>query len=327
MNLIVGDPHIKVAKIEDGRLFIEKLLALCPSHDRVIVLGDLFDSFALIRSEVLSLWNHFVRNADCEIVMIVGNHDYAGQEGGTHALEAFRNEDGGTFVVSDLMEIGGMYFLPFRRDIKQFEEEAKSVPQGKLLFCHQSFNGCQFGNGFYDPHGADPNAVSHLKGVISGHIHTSQKIQNIWYPGSPFQHSFGEANESKFVFSIEYTPEGYKIAAQHDLEMPRYIEIQADSVSALLDNLPVPKAQDSYKFVAKGSPQEIVAFRQDERFKTFRSKARRVVDALIPERGQIVLPGKDGTTKAEKREAYILSRKWRTPAERLVVAARDLLAE
>jgi DNA repair exonuclease SbcCD nuclease subunit len=331
MDLIIGDPHIKQQKIEDGRLFIEKLLVLAKAHKRVIILGDLFDSFALIRSEVLALWAHFLRECPVPVVMLVGNHDYAGQDGGTHALEALKDEHNHVYVADERLLIRqDIHCLPFMRDIKQFEAACKATPPGSILFCHQSFSGCKFGSGYYDPHGADPNCVSHLKGVISGHVHTSQQIFNVWYPGSPFQQNFGEAGDEKFIYSIEFAPEepfGYRVAQRHDLGMPRYIEIQAESISGLLDRLPVPNTQDSYKFVAKGSPQEILAFRADERFKMFRSKARRVVDALIPERGQIVLPGQDGITKTEKREAYIRSRKWRTPAARLLVAANALLAE
>lgn len=326
LSLIVGDPHLQVQRLEDGRLFIEKLIVLSSTHRRMVITGDLFHSFALIRSEVLSLWTDFFIRVKCPVTVLVGNHDYAAQDGGTHALEPLRHLDGVT-VIDSPTNAGGIYYLPFIRDVKTFEAECQKIPAGKLLFCHQSFNGAKFGNGYYDPHGADPVCVSHLKGVISGHIHNAQQVFNIWYPGSPFQQNFGEAGDDKFVYSIEITPEGYSVAERHDLQLPRYIEIKADSVSQLLENLPEPNALNSYKFIARGSPQEIIAFRQDERFKIFRSKVRRVVDALVPERGEVNLLGQDGTTKTEKREAYIKSRKWRTPVARLCLAANSLLAE
>jgi len=148
---------------------------------------------------------------------------------------------------------------------------------------------------------------------------------NIWYPGSPFQQNFGEAGEDKHVYSVSLTLEGCRDVLPFDLALPRYIQVEADSVSELLVRIPEPEARNSYKFVAKGSPQEIVAFWQDEKVKNFRPKVRRVVDALVPERGQIILPGQNGGTKTEKREAYIKSRKWRISSDRLCLAASNLI--
>jgi DNA repair exonuclease SbcCD nuclease subunit len=180
--LVVGDPHLQIQKIEDGRKFIEQLYTVAAQHELLILLGDLFHTFAVVRSEVLSLWNEFFQHIEkkCHVVALVGNHDYAGQSGGSHALEVFKNR---IMVIDQPGCFYGVYFFPFFRDNAKFEEEARKVPDNSVLLCHQSFTGAQFETGYYDPHGADPASVSHLAGVISGHIHSRQMVNNIWYPG------------------------------------------------------------------------------------------------------------------------------------------------
>lgn len=328
--LVVGDPHLQVQKIEDGRKFIERLYPLAVEHEMLILLGDLFHTFAVVRSEVLALWNEFFKHVEkrMHVVALVGNHDYAGQSGGSHALEVFK---GRIEVVDSKLPscFAGIYFLPFFRDNKEFESACLSLPNDAMLVCHQSFTGATFDNGYYDPHGADPSCVKHLGSVISGHIHTQQRIGNIWYPGTPFQHTFAEAGQEKRVFTIHLSQTGYTLNKEHNLGMPRFEIVQVKDATkplceGLLEVLPSPEPGVSYRISGRGSPQEIADFWKTPQAKAFRSGARRVVDALIPERGAVNLPGSAGKTKREKLESFIRGKKWRTSEDELCNKAAAL---
>lgn len=346
--LLVGDPHLKVSRIDDAKEFLTKLQAELLSnlvenkddpekrYSKVIILGDLFDTFAVIRSEILSLWYTFVSEASNiigpdNLIMIVGNHDYAGAKGGTHALEPFKNLARVIDEV-DILSIGGIdcYFLPFKRENEDFERIAKEMAPGRVLFCHQSFNGATFENGFYDPHGADPESVAHLAKVVSGHIHTRQSVgHNIYYPGTPFQQSFGEAGQEKGLVVVDVGSDvdgGVAISGSIDLDMPKFHVLSFDSASQAR----VPKdvnPRDSYKIVAPGGPQEIADFWRSEEAKVFRGAVKRVVDAMTPVKTTESSITEKAVTMEEKLEAFIKSRKWRTPQEALIGRARLLLSE
>lgn len=330
-TLVVGDPHIQAQKLDDGRKFIERLYQTAEGHEMIVILGDLFHTFALIRSEVLSLWNEFFEkiHKKMHVVALVGNHDYAGQSGGSHALETFREK---IHVVDELSCFAGIFYMPFYRDNEKFKKDVLALPKGAMLFCHQSFTGAQFENGFYDPHGVDPACVKHLGEVISGHIHSKQKIQNVWYPGTPFQHTFAEAGQEKRVFTIHLSQTGYTLIKDHDLQMPRFEVIQVRDPmkplsEGLLEVLPEPESHVSYKIVGRGTPIEIAEFWKNPKAKAFRKKTRRVVDGLIPERGAVSLPGSNGKSKREKLESFIQGKTWRTPTDELCTAAGSLLFE
>lgn len=320
-TLVVGDPHLQHSKLDDAGKFLDLLRELSSDHDQLLLLGDLFHTFAIIRSEVLSLWNSFFcEMAPKKIISLVGNHDYASQAGGNHALEVFKDK---ILVVDQLQNIDGVYFLPFIRDRDEFVSRCRSIPSRAILVCHQSFMGVHFAGGFSDPEGIDPECVAHLTAVISGHIHNAQSFKNIWYPGTPFQHSFGEAGEEKRVYTIDLSASCYSIIRDHDLDLPKFEVIEAKRMSDLV--LPKLNPNTSYKIVAAGSPSEIQGFWNTPEAKDFKAQAKRLVDACVAERGEINLPGMTGSTQRDKLEQFIRSKKWRTAPDRLLISASTLI--
>ncbi len=333
-TLLVGDPHLKISILEDARRFIAELLGLIRtrSYRRVILLGDQFDSFAIVRSEILSLWNEFFREASkhSRLIALVGNHDLAGSQGGTHPMEPFKAFPNVT-VVDQIELVDNIFLFPFIRSTNEFERLCRELPPKSVLICHQSFNGCQFENGFYDPNGADPRCVGHLNSVISGHIHKAQRIANIWYPGTPFQQTFSDAGEQKKVYEIDLSESGYSVIQEIALDMPRFVQLQARDVESLKTEIAKWqfKSEDlskiNFKLCAQGTPGEITNFWQQPDMQQFRRSARRVVDALTSVKPEQSLPGIQGKTQKEKLNEYIRSKKWRTDPTRLGDEAEKLL--
>jgi len=325
--LIIGDSHLKISRLEDARAYTQKLLTVVRElqPDYAILLGDQTDTFAVLRSEILALWNEFVSGAQgsTQLILMVGNHDLSGADGGNHSMEVFRDR---ATVVDKHAIVGGVHFLPFMRETKEFEAICKTIPEGSLLFVHQSFNGAMFENGFYDPHGADPECVSHLKQVVSGHIHKAQKINNIWYPGTPYQMTFSDSGESKFVHYCQIGDGQLENINQLPLDMPEFIVLKAKTIPELLESLPEPIAQNHYKFASEGTLQEIEAFEKDERIISFKSKVRRAENALVSKRTDVTLMKVEGETLQERLTAFIKSKEWKSEHGRIIEHANRLLA-
>lgn len=335
--LLVGDPHLKIGALKEAGSFLDKLLAIVQDghYSKVVVLGDLFDTFAVIRSEIMSLWASFLSSASAhsEIVLIVGNHDMAGENGGAHALEPFKSFKNVTVVDGPHVLEPSVYCAPFYRNNEEFINFCKNLPDGSILFCHQSFNGAQFENGFYDPHGVDPSAVSHLSAVISGHIHKNQELGNIWYPGTPFQMNFSDAGENKGVFEISLDGSGYNVLNKLDIGMPQFFVMEAHGVAELITAVDeivamnIDLSSASIKLIATGNASEIEQFWKNDSIKKLKSSAKRVVDALVSNRQNVVLPGASAKSKREKLHEFIKSKQWRTSVDKLIDAAENILAE
>ena len=107
--------------------------------------------------------------------------------------------------------------------------------------------------------------------------------------------------------------------------MPEFVYIEADKISELA--VPEPQSKNSYKFISKGTPAEIIDFWKREDVKDFRSKVRKVLDGLVSERGNITLTKEYmHGSKREKFEKFIKSKKWRTSGDRLISAAESFIS-
>lgn len=331
--LIVGDPHIKVSKLDIGGLLLNKLKDELSNrkYDRLIILGDLFDTYSVIRSEVLSLWSKFFNDISLKgdnVIVLVGNHDYAGQDGGTHALEAFKNQI--RVVDSEYKtSIGGQdcVFIPFMRDNEKFEKYCNNIPANTVLFCHQSFNGALLQEGFYDPHGADPFCASHLKRVICGHIHVCQSLnENIYYPGSPHQHSFGEAGQKKAILYASIgkdAMQGCQSEKHIELGMPEFIDIKMNDINTI--ELPEANILNSYRVVTSGTPQEIAEFWKSDKIKEFKNNVRRLTDKIDVKKDNVINILDEVSSKEDKLEAFIKSKNWRNLHVVLIQKAKEMI--
>jgi len=210
-KVIVGDMHVKKTNIEESQRLWEWILDVAELNERfVLVLGDIFNDFGVCNIEVLNFWHKSIesaKNRGVQIEILVGNHDMSPD--GTHDFPSFL----GTVVFNKPSLYGDTLYVPFVRNSDDFVRIVNDIvlPDTKYLFCHQEFNGCQFENGFYAPHGVDPALLpSHLK-VISGHIHMKQEFGNIFYPGTPRALTRSDANEIKGIHifdngSFEFIP-------------------------------------------------------------------------------------------------------------------------
>lgn len=204
-DLIVGDIHAKKTNLlETVRLWDWILNTASNKNARVILLGDIFNDFGVAHVEVLSFWAKAglqAREAGISVLVVVGNHDMSPD--GSYNFPAFLSSIG--FNVYDKPAIlGSDLFMPFYRNNDEFVKDLNNLcashPQIKNVYCHQEFNGCQFENGFYAPHGVMPDQIPKYIQLISGHIHKQQKLGNIFYPGTPRGLTRSDANEIKGIF-------------------------------------------------------------------------------------------------------------------------------
>jgi DNA repair exonuclease SbcCD nuclease subunit len=191
--LLVGDMHVKRDNVEESQKLIDWIHGLSQQYNaRVIFLGDQYNDFGLVRVEVLEFWKNVYKKIPNSI-SLVGNHDL-NPAGVTSSMIA---HEGDTLVVGNKLTLIDenlkMYAVGFIRDKVLFSDitfAAKSLG-AKILLCHAEFNGAQYENGFYAPHGVELDKVPNDIVYISGHIHKKQDIKNklgqvvVRYVGTP----------------------------------------------------------------------------------------------------------------------------------------------
>lgn len=226
----VGDPHIRPTNIAEAEKLMQFVLdkVVATKVDRLEILGDLFHTHAVVRLEVLQFWDKWLQLLAevVETVVLVGNHDQTGDyHKGTHALSVFKRITNPNLkIIEKPTAMGPFLYLPYIHDEESFIQAIveNKTAQTNMLVCHAEFGGSQYDNGFYSPHGFNPDTVP-VTAIISGHIHKEQIIANgkVDYPGTPKWDSASDANEKKGIWLYEHADNG--------LVVNRYL-IPTDSV-------------------------------------------------------------------------------------------------
>jgi DNA repair exonuclease SbcCD nuclease subunit len=181
---------------------------------RIIFLGDLYHTHAMVRSEVHQFWFDYFNHGhhfSGKPFVIIGNHDMANQ-----VLHAMESESPiktlpNIVPVASLTCFENIYLAPYCHTPEMFHKELGVNPKG-ILLCHQEFAGFRYETGME----TSPNAYSpaYLKAfdlVLSGHIHKHQIANNVHYVGAPYHQKKSDWQNPRHVAilnaataSIEY---------------------------------------------------------------------------------------------------------------------------
>jgi DNA repair exonuclease SbcCD nuclease subunit len=178
--------------------------------DCVEILGDLFDTHSVIRSEVLDFWDMAFRILEIEEIptrVMIGNHDQIGdkeREQSLNALNVFCNKYKFVNILNTTQVIDGIIYIPHTSDPELFLKRTQMG--GKLLIAHQTFIGAEYESGFPAEDGIDIDSVPQ-EAIISGHIHKSQQIGKVFYPGAPRWLKSTDADTDKGIWLFEHNKE------------------------------------------------------------------------------------------------------------------------
>jgi DNA repair exonuclease SbcCD nuclease subunit len=283
--IIVGDPHFKVDNIVEVNLFIEKMVNLVEKKqpDLIIILGDVLHEHERIHTIPLNKAYEFVEKMSeyTKTYILVGNHDYTNNQQyltNNHWMNGMKKWNN-VFVIDetfyDIINEEKLVFVPYVAP-GRFEEALNVInnnwKDASCIFAHQEFYGCKMGAIVSEIGDKWPENYPH---IISGHIHSNQKIQkNIYYPGSAMQNAFGESDKNIIAY-IELLNKDYKLE-EIDLDMPRKKIVYMDVEK--IDDYKVPEnIDDKIKVSIAGDYDEFKSFKKTKKYKELINKGVKVV--------------------------------------------------
>lgn len=188
--------------------------------------GDLFHNRKYVMLPSIQVaYEFFDILKDFEIHMITGNHDCFYLENSTinslHLFKGWSNlhiYDSPKYINFGSTKVG---FIPW--GIKPDEMEKCDV-----MFGHYDIVGYQMGTHSFCEHGIDPKFLLKKSPLIfSGHFHKPQsnsyKEGKIIYMGSPYQHDWGDAGQSKYIYEFDFDTKQY-LSIENTIS-PKHIEI------------------------------------------------------------------------------------------------------
>lgn len=277
--ICIGDPHFQVDNIPEVELFISKLIHLVrvEKPDFVVVMGDVLHTHERLHTIPLNKAYEFIHSlrALCQTFVLVGNHDMTSNQNfltDQHWMNGMKEWSNVTIVDKTLFWTKNNYnfvFVPYVPCGKFMD--ALNIVDWKgchCIFAHQEFKGCKMG-AIISEHGDEWNMD--YPDVISGHIHSNQTINNVYYCGSSMQHAFGES-EKNIIAVVEWTNSETYDLREVDLELPRKRIIYTDMDK--IDKLEVKNTEDKLKITLKGSYDEFKSFKKTQKYRELSKKAK-----------------------------------------------------
>lgn len=220
----ISDIHFNPNNLELATLALQAAIDKA-SELRIplIIAGDLHDTKAIIRAEVanrlLKIFNPEVRT-----YILAGNHDLINEKGTEHGLNYLNSDMVHVAGFPATVDIGGhpVYLIPYQNTTQKFKDALSSVPKGSIVVCHQGVHGAYLGDYVQDKTSIEVGSLDGYK-IISGHYHRHQTVGALTYIGSPFSHTFGEANDGGKGFLIVNEDGTY---TQQVLPLRKHIKIE-----------------------------------------------------------------------------------------------------
>ncbi len=194
---VVGDVHSTHKNLEKVRQLFDIVEAL---GKPTIFLGDLLDTKEVVRGKCLNLYFEYFQNSKLNHIVLVGNHDFFNLECEDHSLKPLKSLKN-VLVIDKIQELNGFHFFPYghNKDVIRQNLSAITNKKDKVVIGHFDISGFDYGTGYMCEDGLSVDDFKGFKQVISGHFHKYQILKNILYLGTPFSHSFGEANQNKYL--------------------------------------------------------------------------------------------------------------------------------
>lgn len=276
--LFIGDPHFQISNLDVVDMFIKEITEFLKNNvfDFVVVAGDILHTHERIHSLVLNKACRFIKTL-CSMFktfILVGNHDYISNTQfltDNHWMNSMKEWNNVSIVdkpTTHQQNGKNFLFVPYVFP-GRFKEAIKTHIDNwddyTCIFAHQEFKGCKMG------------AITSETGdvwekedclVVSGHIHSKQRPQtNIFYPGTPFQHSFGDTGNNVIVeINFHNACDSYDII-EHKMNLPgkKTLYLDIDSIRNFSSEQSVK--EEEIKISLKCTNSEFKTFKNSYKYK------------------------------------------------------------
>lgn len=200
----------------------------------VIILGDVLDNRNEISVPTLHIMSRFFKLfEDFNLIITAGNHDcYYSKRSDVHSIGLLSDWDN-IEVVDKVLSVNmfnkKLTFCPWNTPIE-------TIPQSDIIFGHFEINTFKMNGNHVCQGGIDTQSILEKAPlVLSGHFHCTEersyKTGKILYAGSPYEHSWGEAGDSKGIYLLDLYDNTLEFV--QNKKSPRHIKIRLSELLAI----------------------------------------------------------------------------------------------
>jgi DNA repair exonuclease SbcCD nuclease subunit len=218
--LILGDTHFGArnsspafndyfkAVIEDEIFPLLKARKI----DTILQMGDLFDNRKTVALPILAEVRRYffqrLQDENIHLVTLVGNHDSANRD--TISINSQRlllGDFDNVTIVDSPYEFGNILVVPWICEDNKAVIE-KAIATTKAPYCAGHFELAGFSmyrGGEKAKKGQNPDDLKKFQKVLSGHYHTPSQNGNIVYVGTPYEITWADYADQKYVWIFDDT--------------------------------------------------------------------------------------------------------------------------
>lgn len=286
--LCIGDPHIKSDNSDDIDILLNELKRIlsASSYDAIVILGDVMHYHERLFTPALNKSLYFIDTLRkiAFTYVLVGNHDAINNSiflTDQHWMNALKSWDNVKIVdtVVNTTDFLLCPYVPPGRLIEALETTVERVEwqSKRLIIAHQEIKGCKMGAIVSTEGDEWKEEYPHL---VSGHIHDNQHVgENVYYPGTPLQHSFGDS-DTRIVCQIDLEDGKDITFTDIPLNVPQKQIMRAtiqtiQTICAKFKNKNVEK-HNKLKIKLDATPIEFSAFKQTKEYKELVEKGVKI---------------------------------------------------
>lgn len=231
MNILcIGDLHFNIKRLKHIEKLTKDIKNILKENniDIIVFLGDILDNHKNIHLTVLNETIKFFKKLsklNKKIYVLIGNHDRSNnQVYMTDEHPFYMININNVEFINKTKQINELLFVPyvpngrFNEAIRDFD-----LTNIKCIFAHQEFKGCKLNKHIISKNGDDYNNYPY---IISGHIHSFYKMENILYIGTPYQISIDESEKKYYIIFNTETREINKIRTTFEYQKIKEINIE-----------------------------------------------------------------------------------------------------
>ena len=277
--LFIGDPHIRVENFEafDKLYMMIERIVREEGIDAIIVAGDVLHYHERLHTLALNRALDFLVDMGrlCWVMCLVGNHDMINNQQfltSNHWMKHYKDRLPNVEIIDTVKSFNtrGTKFMccPYvypGRFVEALDTcEEMNWREADIIFAHQEFKGCKMGA-----------IVSEIGDewdeswpqVISGHIHDYQKPQlNIFYPGTPMQHSFGDKGDN-IILLVDHKDKLDLKEIPTDVEKKKTIYSNIEDIAQVIEKGVKSTESEKIKVAIKGTSEEFKVFKESKEYK------------------------------------------------------------
>ncbi len=277
MITIVGDAHAKPDNLDKINTLFDMVEDL---GNTVVWLGDLLDTKEVVRARCLNTYLRRFKASNLQHYVLVGNHDLINLQSKEHSLEALKELE--NVVVIDapttiVLDKTPCRLYPYIHDVEIIRADLRDLTP-KVVIGHFEIRSFDYGNGRICEEGLSlEDFKGHLR-VFSGHFHRYSEEENIIYVGTPFSHSFGESNQTKYIALYDFFSDNLELI---ETPFPKHMTYEIDcskhQFQKHLDEI------NHNRVILNGTQEQIDAFQKVDGVKYIEKPTTALKEAAVSE--------------------------------------------